>query len=195
MRHNKMVLTVVGVLGLAAATEIFGDRPVNAQNGAAPGVINAGALTVSAKQSGEWIVRDRDEPGRQPYQVRLGSGSVEASSPSVPLGKRLVLQFMSARVESTSDTATPANFVMTQLVYPDLPTTSAPLLFFNFSPPAPTGFHEQIVSAPLTGYVDGGGYIRLVLVPGSLSQRFEASVIGYLVDCPDTAACAPVVRE
>jgi hypothetical protein len=194
MHAKQMLLTAVGVLGIAGASGVFADRAATAQS-AAPGVGTPGTLTVNAKQSGEWIVRDQDQPGRQPYQMSFGALAIEGSSPPVPQGKRLVLQFLSIIVESTTDTATPAEFVLTQLVYPDLPTPLAPTLYFTFSPPAPAGFHEQIVSVPLAGYVDGGGYIRLLLSPGSLNQRFEVNVIGYLVDCPDTAACAPIVRE
>jgi hypothetical protein len=131
-----------------------------------------------------------DEPGRAPYQffknLQPCSGGVcQVTTPTVPAGKRLVVQHVSAFGALTS----PGNFVEVVVSSSSsVLSTFAPPLFGN--PAGAQGFaFDQIVQ----GYVDAGSEVTVFIsTNGSFNNAASDFVVtGYLIDCT-VNECAPI---
>jgi hypothetical protein len=147
---------------------------------------------ISVQQSGAWNVgistgttipmRNVDERGRVPYQAWTNLiHTTLAVFPIVPVGKRLVVEFVSAR-------GLGPRFISGDVV---LATSSRPLAFLSKPTVTPDG-SSFTVSEAVRAYIDGGQAPQLNA--NSSPDIWEATLSGYLIDCSGTNGCSPIVQ-
>jgi hypothetical protein len=136
-------------------------------------------------------VRNVDEPARQPFQrsraiVFAPGESTGTAEFFVPLGKRFVIEYVSAQIDMGVSFITVTGFsVRTSTDNPP----GTPHFFVPMSPPSNTGSNSKwfIVSQQTRLYADPGSTVTIVAelfvapaLVNSISGR--ASLSGYLID-------------
>ncbi len=122
------------------------------------------------------LVQSVDEPGRQPYIFLISSIGPVFSSPVVPAGKRVILQY-------ATFSANTANGVLSINV-----ATGGGNYFIPF---VPTSGGGGAISAPITGFLDAGQHMNVNAVGplGPLGTSFLGTITGYVIDCNATSPC------
>ncbi len=142
-------------------------------------VVGGFALPANGQVKGA-LVQDQDEPGRHPYSVKFfnttgNTPGTFASLPMVPLGKRLVLQFISFHSSTSA-----VGYITISI---------NGLVREIFVPLVATVPNVGIASAQIAGYVDGGQHTEVYLISGAVSNG-TGTLSGYMIDCTATAPCA-----
>ena len=128
-------------------------------------------------------VRDVDNPGRHPFQIRMfpiGNGNASTNF-TVPAGKRLVIEDISVFV-SIAPGSTPEVTVLTSVggaeAFHFVPAAFAGALF--------SGDDSYDGHALARFYADPGSTVRADVHsnPGAASIQADMSVSGYLIDLP-----------
>ena len=136
------------------------------------------------------MVRDLDNPARQPLQFETGCTSITTAGCNldlpaslIPAGKRLVIEYVSM-LAGTDDVG--------QVVFLEVSTSAGgSRVFHNFPPSPPTvGHYSFAVNGALTSigqqvrlYADSGSVVNLNAL-ASVPVQVLFTVSGYLVDIP-----------
>ena len=134
-------------------------------------------VTPAAAQPKAALVKSADEPGRVPFKVNVScsptsSVNCQLSQPAIPAGKRFVVQYVSAFIETTNS----------GLIYMSVGSSSglvfaAPATNVGLSGPA----KRLVVSQPVTGFINPGESWTIDFYVG-IGGDGVAVVSGYLVD-------------
>ena len=139
-------------------------------------------------------VRDVENPARQIFE-KIISGPIPISGTSLtttiftaPLGKRLVIEYVSARI--LMPLGQKVSFQVQLSVGPSIPLVNVPAISQG------TFFAEDlfIASQQVRIYVDPGVGVSLVTSRSTTSggwNNTDWSVVGHLVDCTVAAPCPP----
>jgi hypothetical protein len=164
---NKL-LTFAGALALLATLGHFYAKPLLAQVRAA-------------------LVQNMDEPGRHPYQVRIGFDTAQgfaADFPDVPVGQRLVVQQIMVESEVPNNLFGALQLsVGTTVVFQDVLHTDTE-----------SGLRTRQLSTPLTAYVDGGQHAEVFFILQPRPSFVNITLIGHLIDCSVAGSCAAIVQ-
>ena len=144
--------------------------------GVISGVTAAPAIAQAIKAA---LVKNVDEPGRTPFQVRLscGNGSTTAcngTSAAIPLGKRLVIQHVSVKIDTL-----PAGSTVEFL---DLSSPEGELYIHPELNSSGFGFDHYVGNANGPLFVDEGQQMRLHGQASGTGMILQGTVTGYLVD-------------
>ena len=146
-------------------------------------------VTVTNPETNPAKTSSVDDPGRIPYQFFKNlqpcvQTTCQATTPPVPLNKRLVVKHVSAFGALTS----PGNVVEVVVSTPTaVLSTFAPPVFGN---PGTQGF---AFDQPILGFADAGSTVTVFIsTNGSFNQAASDFVItGYLLDC-SVNHCDPI---
>jgi hypothetical protein len=147
----------------------------------------SGSVTVANPATNPVLVRNLDEPGRAPYHsegffaIQGNVGGATVSGPSVPSGKRLVIESISGFI--SLDHATP--FQVAGLVVGTTGVAYAPAVFQGTQ----NGKDSYVFNAHVLAYADAGqGPSVLVQFSDATLQTpgsgLNAAISGYLVNVP-----------
>jgi hypothetical protein len=147
-------------------------------------VTNTPTVKLASDPNYPTFVRDVDNPARQAFQDRLtfnlADGFSEVCMPIavVPAGKRLVIEYVSARVSLPG-----GQKLRGVQLFNNLNGDFA----YHYLMPAPTGaFNEYVVGQPLRLYADANTQVS-ICASRDLSAgtaQVLATISGYLVDMP-----------
>jgi len=185
--NAKRVLLSIFLIALSTAVvSLVPRQAIGADSGPTVTIVKPLPLPVTVVNLGG--LQDANEPGRHPFQVRFvadASNEYRAALPAVPLGKRLVLQNISATVFGGG----PRQVVLRV----ESPNNAglAPLFAFPLTAlPGSTPIHA--VNAPFTGYIDGGGHAAIETNPAFVDQVLAGTLTGYIIDCSGPGVCDPM---
>lgn len=168
-RFARALAVTLGLVVLGSIVSLVPQKKVSAQD-VGPAVTIAGPLPVP--------IRNSDEKGRIPYQQ---SGGVDCNTslcdfafPSVPAGKRLVIEHVSANVNPNPGVGVNGVFLEGACgsCYWSLPGRS-------LASPGLVLVNEQVLA-----YFESGAipFIRVAWNSGTNTGGFQAVITGYLVD-------------
>lgn len=171
---KNSLITFAGLALLISALALFMPLLTKGQGGQAAGpnvlVVNTPAEPVP--------VRDVDKPARQPFQKRVSEADFEFT---VPEGKRLVIEYFSATLNSSLNCE--ANIVLIRTAV----TVSGEeeIVFHRFEPVRTSSLSDHL-SQPTRIYADPNTPVRFLLDsnPNNCGANFSGGVSGYLVDVP-----------
>ncbi len=167
---------------------------VNTQSNPVPvagnvGITNTPTVQVSNAFNSPLPVRDVDNPARQPFQRELDplipAGSFTASdSLTVPAGKRLVIEFASATINTTSGTK-----MWVRIQTTTSGSTNAHTLVPELQGPFSADNSDFFVAAqPMKVFADPATQVIVItsVLGGVANSNSGAAVVmsGYLVDVP-----------
>jgi hypothetical protein len=157
----------------------------------------SGTPTISARQSGGWnvgIVRDLENPARQPFQTQVALQTFDTATGAVfsltrpivtvPAGKELVIEMVTANVEIQTAFANNPNFSFGGKVrYFELGSTGGGVSVTNyFAPtmmgPNEFGFSNFAFSQPTRIYADPQTTVSMTV--GALGH-IDLTISGHLV--------------
>jgi hypothetical protein len=138
------------------------------------------AALVSAQTAKPALVRDADEPGRNPYQEAIdlevgdpgcttGADCIITLSP-VPAGKRLVVTYASVRFS-------PAGAVQIAFLF-------FPGGFMALPAPVSVGSNIVVTAGPLTAYIDAGQTPIVRMEPLVGGSGVNVFLSGYYISLP-----------
>lgn len=128
------------------------------------------------------LVRNADEPRRVLYQTTVKGRTPVL--PTVPEGKRLVIQNVSARAFVVGKAVG-----MLKLQVGGTVEFVFPMTFAGTEDPLPGDV--WVGHSPTTIYVDPGQVAQFILEAPFLNPSVQATVSGYLVDCSPCSPIAP----
>jgi hypothetical protein len=139
------------------------------------------SLTVGNTATNPVPVRDRDNPARQPFQERLDSSNPNDTSFQVPLGKRLVIEYVSAASQMPA-----GQKLLLVKLQTDVNVNQTPIGILHFFTPTLTGRdaigRDIFVVSQLTRlYAEPGSTVTLE-VTATAGAPVVVSVVGHLVD-------------
>lgn len=190
---NRYLLATAGLLGLTVTGALMDSRKAIAQGATPVTVTNSpllveGTMHIAAPQHGSIPVNVNHLPPvevvvKTPYHMHLSSSVFLAVGfPAIPLGKRLVLQYVSATVELNAPLSVAGGL--------DLDDGAlTPLLHLPINRQATIASTDVwVASQSVTSYIDEGTII-VVRVPGGVFpsgpiHSIDATLDGYLEDMP-----------
>jgi hypothetical protein len=196
---KKYLITAISFVMLLAAFVFsgplagssFGAPPpgevkvINTSTQPVPTVItNTPTTKIKTDADNPIFVQDVDNPARQPFQQKmnfnLADGFSEVCMPiaTVPAGKRLVIEYVSAKVNIPGGQKLRALNVFTNLNGD---------FAYHFLVPTPTGaFNEYVAGQQVRLYADPNTQVNICASrdTGDGIAPVQATISGYLVDLP-----------
>jgi hypothetical protein len=172
------LIALVGLIGLVTPLPSRGQG----SSGNAPPPSDVNVVNPATNPA---LVRDVDRPAAQPYQDTLsveipnGETSESGALNPVPTGKRLVVEYASARADFAGDQMATVTLVSGDVRY------HLPMIFQGFF--GHFGNRARLVaSEPVRLYIDAGGSLGVeVSRTGDLESGFiSVSISGHLVNVP-----------
>jgi len=153
--------------------------PVSIANTPSVGLTPGASVLVGNPAGSPVLIRDTDSPGRDPYQsFKSMSSTGTCFFDPVPMGKRLVVKFVSARIAATVG-----------IVFTDSALTTNGSSFHGL--PAPvligtaSGSSHFLVSANLEAYAEPGSIPSFGVTSVTLiNTNSTCSLSGYLISVP-----------
>lgn len=180
MKNVPVIAAVVVGISLLAARPLSSTIPPPGQSPESVVVVNSPAVG----QSGTWTVRNADERGRQPYHetvnVYSNSGEFASGTISIPAGKRLVVEYISAYALGPGPAVVAlhpgtGDFLRGAWLSVDKQRNAV----------VPGGFKTYYGGEMVRYYGEPGGTLTVTTrVEGATVFNSYVNVIGYLVDVP-----------
>ena len=168
---GSRLLAGVGTLTLLAAVGLFASRPAHTAGGPVPVTVANAPLYA--------VTQNSDDPGRQPVSVTVNLSGVKGTSEisqviyTVPAGKRLVIDYVSAGSNNSNDANRYSYFVTT--------IQNGENQYANFNQ-LPDGAPYSAVTQKIELFGDPGTNIEAYVYPtANSSTNVELTVTGHLV--------------
>jgi hypothetical protein len=196
---KKYLITAITIAMLLGAFVFSGALTGNSYGAAPPGevkVINSSAqpvptvltntptMKVKSDTNNPVFIQDVDNPARQPFQQKLNfniaDGFSEVCMPiaTVPAGKRLIIEYVSARVTIPGGHKLRALNVFTHL--------NGDFAYHHLVPTPTNVFNEYVVGQTVRLYADPNTQVNICAARdnGDGIAPVLATISGYLVDLP-----------
>lgn len=176
-------LTVAGVIESTTGGIKFPDATVQTTAGLTTVTTNStltgnGTTATPLGVASPILVRDLDNPARQPFQMQV---TADTNLVTVPTGKLLVIEYVSAYQINTNDTTGSSGAVYLRITQTNLLMGIPPTLIRQTSSVNTYAFN---IGQQVRLYVTAGQTLRLEFSFLSISNSRFATVVGYYVDVP-----------